>query len=47
LAKEAKNPDFLYSLGKESAATLYLVLDAFYPAKPPFSFLHVAIPLGK
>ena len=47
LATEAKNPFFLYSLGKESAVTLYLVLKAIYPAKPSFSFLHVAIPLGE
>ena len=47
LATEAKNPVFLYSLGKESAVTLYLVLKAFYPAMLTFSFLLVAIPLGE
>jgi sulfate adenylyltransferase subunit 2 len=41
VAAEAENPVFLYSVGKDSAVMLHLALKAFYPAKPPFSFLHV------
>ena len=35
------NPVFLYSVGKDIAVMLHLALKAFYPAKPPFHFLHV------
>ena len=38
---EAKNPVFLYSVGKDSSVMLHIALKAFYPAKPPFKFLHV------
>ena len=41
VAAEARNPVFLYSVGKDSAVMLHLAMTAFYPAKPPFSFLHV------
>ncbi len=41
MAAEAANPVFLYSVGKDSAVMLHLAMKAFYPAKPPFSFLHV------
>ena len=41
VAAEAINPVFLYSVGKDSSVMLYLALKAFYPAKPPFKFLHV------
>ena len=41
VAAEAANPVFLYSVGKDSAVMLHLAMKAFYPAKPPFSFLHV------
>ena len=41
VAAEAENPVFLYSIGKDSSVMLYLALKAFYPAKPPFRFLHV------
>ena len=41
VAAEAENPVFLYSVGKDSAVMLHLALKAFYPARPPFSFLHV------
>ena len=41
VAAEARNPVFLYSVGKDSAVMLHLAMKAFYPAKPPFSFLHV------
>ena len=41
VASEAKNPVFLYSVGKDSAVMLHIARKAFYPAKPPFKFLHV------
>ena len=41
VAAEARKPVFLYSVGKDSAVMLHLAMKAFYPAKPPFSFLHV------
>ena len=41
VAAEAENPVFLYSIGKDSAVMLHLAMKAFYPAKPPFTFLHV------
>jgi len=31
----------LYSIGKDSSVMLHLALKAFYPARPPFPFLHV------
>jgi sulfate adenylyltransferase subunit 2 len=31
----------LYSVGKDSSVMLHLARKAFYPAKPPFPFLHV------
>ncbi len=34
-------PVMLYSIGKDSSVMLHLALKAFYPAKPPFPFLHV------
>jgi len=40
-AKEFENPVVLYSIGKDSSVLLHLVLKAFYPAKPPFKFLHI------
>ena len=39
---EAKNPVFLYSVGKDSSVMLHIALKAFYPAKPPVKVLHVA-----
>ena len=41
VAAEAENPVFLYSVGKDSAVMLHLALKAFYPAMPPFRFLHI------
>jgi sulfate adenylyltransferase subunit 2 len=38
---ECEKPVMLYSIGKDSAAMLYLALKAFYPAKLPFPLLHV------
>ncbi len=35
------NPVVLYSIGKNSSVLLHLAMKAFYPAKPPFPFLHV------
>ncbi|WEX91471.1 sulfate adenylyltransferase subunit CysD (plasmid) [Sinorhizobium garamanticum] len=34
-------PVALYSIGKDSSVLLHLAMKAFYPAKPPFPFLHV------
>ena len=38
---EFDNPVMLYSVGKDSAVMLHLARKAFYPAKAPFSLLHV------
>jgi sulfate adenylyltransferase subunit 2 len=38
---ECEHPVMLYSIGKDSSVMLHLALKAFYPAKPPFPFLHV------
>ena len=35
------NPVMLYSIGKDSSVMLHLAMKAFYPARPPFSLLHV------
>ena len=32
----------LYSVGKDSSVMLHLARKAFYPAAPPFPFLHIA-----
>ena len=37
----AENPVMLYSIGKDSSVMLRLAEKAFYPAPPPFPFLHV------
>ncbi|MEQ1950801.1 sulfate adenylyltransferase subunit CysD [Mesorhizobium sp. CN2-181] len=34
-------PVMLYSVGKDSSVLMHLAVKAFYPAKPPFPFLHV------
>ena len=39
---ECRNPVFLYSIGKDSTVMLHLARKAFYPALPPFPFLHIA-----
>ncbi|MFZ4081345.1 MAG: sulfate adenylyltransferase subunit CysD [Pirellula sp.] len=41
VAAEFKKPVMLYSIGKDSAVMTHLALKAFFPAKPPFPFLHV------
>lgn len=38
---QCENPVMLYSIGKDSSVMLHLAMKAFYPAKPPFPFLHV------
>ena len=38
---ECARPVMLYSIGKDSSVMLHLALKAFFPAKPPFPFLHV------
>lgn len=37
-----RNPVFLYSIGKDSTVMMHLARKAFFPAKPPFPFLHIA-----
>ncbi len=41
VAASFKKPVMLYSVGKDSSVMLRLAYKAFYPAKPPFPFLHV------
>ena len=41
VAAEFENPVMLYSIGKDSAVMLRLVMKAFYPGKPPFPLMHV------
>ncbi|PSH61342.1 MULTISPECIES: sulfate adenylyltransferase subunit CysD [Phyllobacterium] len=41
VAATFSNPVMLYSIGKDSSVMLHLAMKAFYPAKPPFPFLHV------
>src|SRR4051794_4786563 len=36
-----RKPVILYSIGKDSSVLMHLAMKAFYPAKPPFSVLHV------
>src|SRR5262245_23879719 len=38
---ECERPVMLYSIGKDSSVMLHLALKAFFPARPPFPFLHV------
>src|SRR6202044_3182814 len=38
---ECEKPVMLYSIGKDSSVMLHLAKKAFYPAPPPFPFLHV------
>ena len=38
---ECERPVMLYSIGKDSSVMLRLAIKAFFPAKPPFPFLHV------
>ena len=38
---ECEKPVMLYSIGKDSSVMLHLAMKAFYPEKPPFSFLHI------
>src|SRR4026209_2794927 len=38
---ECERPVMLYSIGKDSSVMLHLAVKAFFPANPPFPFLHV------
>jgi sulfate adenylyltransferase subunit 2 len=38
---ECERPVMLYSIGKDSSVMLHLAMKAFFPAVPPFPFLHV------
>lgn len=37
-----QNPVFLYSIGKDSTTMMHIARKAFFPARPPFPFLHIA-----
>uniref|UniRef100_UPI0013DD57B0 phosphoadenosine phosphosulfate reductase domain-containing protein n=1 Tax=Stenotrophomonas maltophilia TaxID=40324 RepID=UPI0013DD57B0 len=39
---EFRNPVMLYSVGKDSSVMLHIARKAFFPANPPFPFLHIA-----
>ncbi len=41
VAATFSKPVMLYSIGKDSSVLLHLAMKAFYPAVPPFDFLHV------
>ncbi|TKT81182.1 sulfate adenylyltransferase subunit CysD [Aquamicrobium sp. LC103] len=41
VAATFSRPAMLYSVGKDSSVLMHLAMKAFYPAKPPFPFLHV------
>jgi sulfate adenylyltransferase subunit 2 len=41
VAASFSRPVMLYSVGKDSSVLMHLAMKAFYPAKPPFPFLHV------
>ena len=41
VAANFARPVMLYSVGKDSSVLLHLAMKAFYPARPPFPFLHV------
>jgi sulfate adenylyltransferase subunit 2 len=42
VAAEFRCPVMLYSVGKDSSVMLHLARKAFFPAAPPFPFLHIA-----
>jgi len=41
VASEFERPVMLYSIGKDSSVLLHLAAKAFFPAPPPFPFMHV------
>jgi sulfate adenylyltransferase subunit 2 len=41
VAAQAHRPVLLYSIGKDSSVLLHLVRKSFFPARPPFSLLHI------
>jgi sulfate adenylyltransferase subunit 2 len=40
-AASFERPVLMYSIGKDSTVLLHLAMKAFWPARPPFPFLHV------
>ncbi len=40
-AASFERPVLMYSIGKDSTVLLHLAIKAFWPAKPPFSLLHI------
>ncbi|MDA0215140.1 MAG: sulfate adenylyltransferase subunit CysD [Planctomycetota bacterium] len=40
-AASFERPVLMYSIGKDSTVLLHLAMKAFWPAKPPFSLLHI------
>ncbi len=42
VVSECRRPVFLYSIGKDSTVMLHVARKAFFPAPPPFPFLHIA-----
>jgi sulfate adenylyltransferase subunit 2 len=42
VAAEFREPVMLYSVGKDSSVMVHLARKAFFPARPPFAFLHIA-----
>src|SRR5690606_9658781 len=41
VAANFARPVILYSIGEDSSVLAHLAVKAFYPARPPFRFLHV------
>ena len=41
VAAQASRPVLLYSIGKDSSVLLHLARKAFFPARPPYAFLHI------
>ena len=41
VAATFSKPVMLYSIGKDSSVMMHLAMKAFYPAKPPFPFMHI------
>ncbi|MCO5059689.1 MAG: phosphoadenosine phosphosulfate reductase family protein, partial [Rhizobiaceae bacterium] len=41
VAATFSKPVMLYSVGKDSSVLMHLAIKAFYPARPPFPFLHI------
>ena len=41
VAASFSKPVMLYSIGKDSSVMMHLAMKAFFPARPPFPFLHI------